>query len=568
MRSHVAGRINPENNLVYRILIICMLSPAFFPGLSIAQTISGAVVDDYTGMALSDVRVIIYNSGSGETDSTTTDANGNWYYSFTTSVSGVDDIPLSFSLEQNYPNPFNPGTTIKFRIASPETIELNVYNVLGQLMDRKTEFLYPGQYAVPWHAKGSAGVYFYSIRSGSQSVTRKMVQLDGGSGYGFGEIEPAGSGSGGSIRKEKSLPVSLIFSRLDYLTDTTDVVIAGGESIGTSLKSVHRSAVMIDLHNDVLYKMVENSSYRFADLHTFYHTDIPRMRTGGVDIQLFVAWVSPTRYPDGHYSKAVEMFEIFKSEVELNPDDLQQAENPDEALQIVAEGKIAGILCVEGGHSIENSLEKLANLYHLGMRYLTITWNNSTEWAVSAQDALSSTIGLSEFGRQVIRALDSLGVIIDVSHTGIKTIQDILEVTSNPIIASHSGVRALRYHYRNLYDDQIVAIAEGGGVIGIPFYPPFLWNPSSAARIEHVVRHINYIVELVGVDHVAIGSDFDGIETTPPELEDVSKFPALTKRLLEEGYSREDVYKILGGNFISVFQQVHSNRAGSDTNEE
>jgi membrane dipeptidase len=189
------------------------------------------------------------------------------------------------------------------------------------------------------------------------------------------------------------------------------------------------------------------------------------------------------------------------------------------------------------------------------MRYLTITWNNSTSWAVSAADSRSTTVGLSDFGRQVIRTLDSLGVIIDVSHTGIKTIQDILQITTKPIIASHSGARALRNNTRNLYDWQIQDIANSGGVIGVVFYPPFL-NGTNNATIQDVINHIDYIKNLVGIDYVAIGSDFDGIGVTPVGLEDVSKFPALTEALFNKGYSREDVEKILYKNFKRVFQQV------------
>ena len=217
-------------------------------------------------------------------------------------------------------------------------------------------------------------------------------------------------------------------------------------------------------------------------------------------------------------------------------------------------GKIAAVIGVEGGHAIENNLDNLATLYEQGMRYMTITWNNSTSWAVSAQDSRSATVGLSEFGKSVIRMMDSLGVIIDISHTGIKTIQDILQVTTNPIVATHSGVRAIRNHYRNLYDSQIIDIANSGGVIGVVFYPPFL--TTGTAYIDNVIQHIDYIKNLVGIDYVAIGSDFDGIEVTPVGLEDVTKFPALTLKLLEHGYSQEEVEKILGGNFMRVFEQV------------
>ena len=181
----------------------------------------------------------------------------------------------------------------------------------------------------------------------------------------------------------------------------------------------------------------------------------------------------------------------------------------------------------------------------------------STDWAVSAKDEYYGwrSGGLSDFGREVIHTLDSLGVIIDVSHTGIETINDILETTVNPIIASHSGARAVTDHYRNLYDSQIEAIADVGGVVGVVFYPYYV-SGSRSASIGQVIAHIDHIVNLVGVDYVAIGSDFDGIEVTVTGLEDVSKFPDLTYALLEHGYTKEDVAKILGQNFRRVFEQV------------
>jgi membrane dipeptidase len=541
----------------------------FFTNQNIAQTISGSVKDYYTELPLNGVKIRIINNTSGETDSTSTNINGNWQHTFSTSVTDDNNLPAEFYLEQNYPNPFNPSTTIRFINPEYQSVEILVHNILGELIDGKKEFLSAGSYTVDWYSKGSAGVYFYTIKSSSFSATKKMVQLDGsGTGNGLSEIRYTGQGSVSKQFKGSSLNITLLFSRLDYITDTTVTEINGGENFNTSLTSVHHSALMADLHNDILSKMLTDTSYHFANYNTYNHTDIPRLKLGGVDMQFFVAWVSPSQYPNNPYEKTIEMFDIFYNEVSLNPNDLQIAFDPEEALNIIDDGRIAGVLCVEGGHSIENSIEKLANLYDLGMRYLTITWNNTIDWAVAAADPNSTTHGLSEFGRQVIRSMDSLGIIIDVSHTGIKTIEDILEETNNPIIASHSGVRALRNHYRNLYDNQIIDIANSGGVIGVVFYPPFLSGNSSSVNINTVVQHINYIVNLVGVDYVAIGSDFDGIEQTPAGLEDVSKFPALTQRLLQEGYSNEDVYKILGGNFLRVFNEVHNNRQNKPVSKE
>lgn len=186
---------------------------------------------------------------------------------------------------------------------------------------------------------------------------------------------------------------------------------------------------------------------------------------------------------------------------------------------------------------------------------MTITWNNSTSWAVAAKDSRSATVGLSEFGKTVIRTMDTLGMIIDVSHVGIKTVQDILATSKNPVIASHSGARALNDHYRNLTDAQIRSIAQKGGVIGVVFYPIFL-SSTGTATIDTVIRHIDYIKNLVGIDYIAIGSDFDGIEVTPVGLEDVSHLPNLTLALLGHGYTPADVRKILGGNFLRVLNAI------------
>jgi membrane dipeptidase len=304
----------------------------------------------------------------------------------------------------------------------------------------------------------------------------------------------------------------------------------------------------------VLEKVVE-TGYQLGSRHTVNHSDIPRFRDGGMDVQLLSIWINPTRYPTNPYQQALKFVAALDSQIVRNPNDLMQVRHADEIEQAQAMGKIAGILAVEGGHAIENSLVKLKDLHARGARYLTITWNNSTDWAVSARDSRSATAGLNDFGRQVIQTMDSLGMIIDVSHTGIKTIEDILAVTRHPIVATHSGARTLVNHTRNLYDDQIRKIAATGGVIGVPFYPYFLTG-TSRATINDAVRHIDHIAKLVGVDYVAIGSDFDGIEVAPVDLRDVARLPLLTEALLQKGYSRAEVRKILGENFLRVFRQV------------
>ena len=542
--------------MINKIILLLIFS---FASNVFTQVISGNAADSLTLTGLANAKVLISNVNSGHTDSVFTNASGNWIYNFPTGINDNDFIPADFIVAQNYPNPFNPSTTIEFNLPKSGSVQIAIHNILGQLIDSREQFLNAGSYSFDWDANGSAGVYFYTIKLGDRAVTNKMILLDGGNGKGLSEIHAGSKTLNHAANKSEAIQVQITISKFAYVSKTISSTISGGEFFETRLNTIHRNAVMIDLHNDILEVMVGEPLYRLGALNTTHHTDIPRMQKGGVDIQFFSVWVSPSGYDSSlYFDQSQVMMNLFNNELSLNPNTIGQARNPAEAIGLNNAGKIAAVIGVEGGHTIENSLTNLAGLYHQGMRYMTITWNNSTSWAVSAQDARSTTVGLSNFGRSVIKAMDSLGIIIDVSHTGIKTIQDILQTTTNPIIATHSGARKLRNHYRNLYDSQIIDIANSGGVIGVVFYPPFL--TTSTANIDTVIKHIDYIKNLVGIDYVAIGSDFDGIEVTPVGLEDVSKFPALTLRLLERGYSQQDVEKILGGNFMRVFEQVCGNK--------
>lgn len=543
-----------------RSIFVTVLSLCFIFAIN-SQTISisGNIKDVKTNSPIENAKVQIKNISNGLIDSVFSDAVGNWQYNIATSVEDdIQYLPTSLEVMQNFPNPFNPSTKIGFLIPADENVSIMVHNILGELVDVKSSFLTKGNYVVDWYSKGTAGVYFYTIAYGNQSITKKMIQLDGGNGIGLGEIR---SGISNRFISDIGIPVyniEIVINKFSYAADTTIADVAGGENFSTFLQTIHSKYTLIDLHNDVLEVMVGDPDYHLADFHTYNHTDIPRLQQGGVDVQFFSIWVSPTGYTN-YFQQALVMRDLFYSELAANPSTIEQAATMPEALQINNEDKIAAVIGVEGGHHIENSLDKIDTLYNAGMRYLTITWNNSTSWAISAQDSRTLVQGLNNFGRDVIRKLDSLGVIIDVSHVGIRTISDILAVTQNPIIASHSGARAIRDHYRNLYDDQIQAIANGGGVIGIVFYPPFLVSPTPA-YISDVIAHVDHIVNLVGTDHVAIGSDFDGIGTNVVVgLEDVSKYPDLTLALLQHGYTELEVAKFLGGNFRRVFEQVCGN---------
>lgn len=525
--------------------------------LNYAQTISfsGNVKDVINNSPIENAKVQIKNLDTGIADSVFTDAIGNWQYNFVTAVYGNPDfIPNDLQVYQNFPNPFNPSTKIGFFIPTNENVTISVHNILGELIDEKSTFLSAGNYFVNWFSKGSAGVYFYTISYRNQSLTKKMIQLDGGNGIGLGEIYTGVSINLTKNNSTASTPIEIVITKFAYAADTIISNINGSEYFSTYLQTIHSKYTLIDLHNDVLEVMVSDPNYHLADLHTYNHTDIPRLQMGGVDVQFFSIWVSPTAYTN-YFDQALVMRDIFYSELASNTSTIEQATTLQQALQINNQNKIAAVIGVEGGHHIEESMDKLLQLYNAGMRYLTITWNNSTNWAISAKDPRTLTQGLSEFGRQVIRKLDSLGVIIDVSHVGIKTIQDILAVTTNPIVATHSGARSVYNHYRNLYDSQIQDIAKSGGVVGVVFYPYFL-NGSSNSSIDDVLKHIDHIVRLVGTNYVAIGSDFDGIEVTPTGLEDVTKFPDLTLALLQHGYTEPEVAKFLGGNFKRVFEKV------------
>ncbi|MBU1098324.1 MAG: membrane dipeptidase [Bacteroidetes bacterium] len=541
--------------MIKKILYVYAL---FILNYSYANSVSGIIKDNLLNDPISFAKVILFDQSFIKIDSTFSDSEGKWEIQFDpTSIHEIHPVPLTFRVLQNYPNPFNPSTKINFEIIIPGNVKLIISDVLGQTVEEKSQFMYPGSYSINWNGAGSAGVYFYTIVHNNKSITNKMVQLDGNLSGGFSAIRNTPYIESPRLGKSLSGQYKIVFSKFAYVNDTLNVELLDDKYIETEMETIHSKAILVDLHNDVLEKMIDNPNYKLMDLHSYNHTDIPRLKLGGVDAEFFVVWVDPGTYAGRYFETATEMVNIFKSEAFDNFNNFQQGYNASSVITIVNDKKISGILAVEGGHAIENSMSNLKYLYDQGMRYLTITWNNSTDWAVSAQDSRSNSVGLSEFGKKVIRTMDSLGVIIDVSHTGIKTIEDILETTSNPIIASHSGVRSIMNHYRNLYDDQIIAIAKSGGVIGVVFYPPFLGTNSSAVNINTVIDHIDYIVDLVGVDYVALGSDFDGIGTnTVNGLEDVSKFPFLTYKLLEKGYTRNEVEKILGGNFMRVFQKV------------
>lgn len=370
------------------------------------------------------------------------------------------------------------------------------------------------------------------------------------------------------------------------------------EFINETYMKIHNESIVIDTHNDILMKALDQGIMFDQDLTGKAHSDLDRWKKGGLDVQIFSV------FSDGGiknpYLIANMQMNILDSVVARNPNKIVKVFNKNEILQTVKENKIAAMFGVEGGHMIENDLNKLQAFYNRGARYLTLTHNVAPSWATSAADETTKTNltqkGLTDFGTKVIKKMNDLGMMIDVSHSGDQTFWDVIKISNKPIIASHSSVYSLVNNRRNLKDDQIKAIAKNGGVIMVNFHPGFIdssfdkkesaflekhtlevdslikngmdeWNMidylykkySDETEImrpplSKLIDHIDYIVKLVGVDYVGLGSDFDGINLTPLQLDDVTTYPIITKELLNKQYNREDVVKILGSNFLRVLE--------------
>lgn len=367
-------------------------------------------------------------------------------------------------------------------------------------------------------------------------------------------------------------------------------------------QKIHKNAIFVDTHNDFLTQTMERNMIFDTDLKGQTHSDLNRMKEGGLDVQFFSVW-SDGNQPNP-YAYANRQIDSLDAVIKRNPDKIVKVANSKELREAVKKGKIAALVGLEGGHQIEDDLTKLEALYNRGTRYMTLTWNNSTAWATSASDewnkegALNSEgkKGLTAFGKQIVQKMNSLGMMVDVSHVGEQTFWDVIATTTKPIIASHSSVYAICPHKRNLTDDQIKAIAKNGGVIQINFNSGFIdpsvdkreaaflekhkaeidsleqtgVNPFLAAGnmylkytdeseelrapFDFVIQHIEYVINLVGVDYVGIGSDFDGIFLPPKQLDDVTDYPLITKSLVEKDYTEKDIDKILGGNLLRVLK--------------
>jgi membrane dipeptidase len=402
--------------------------------------------------------------------------------------------------------------------------------------------------------------------------------------------------------------LSLLFSNC-RMSQTSEPKNANAQTASVSNKanddalSIHRRAIAIDLHADTTQRLVDEN----VDLNTRLadgHLDAVRMKEGGLDAQFFSIWVEPALYGAGGQSatkRADVQIAAVRALAEKHPETWELATSAADIRRISSEGKLAALMGLEGGYAIDEKIENVERYYKLGVRYMSGAWSVSTSWAGSSGDEAGKTRGLTDFGKQVIREMNRLGMMIDVSHLSDKAFWDIVNTSSKPVIATHSNARAIANVPRNLDDDMIRALAQKGGVVCVLFYPEFLepgWSekkkqvdaeiaplvqqasdnePGDIAHkkmardrvrvveyarrlppvtVARVVDHIDHIVKLVGIDHVGVGSDFDGIQAVPTDLSSVADLPNLTKELLERGYTEEDVDKILGGNILRVFEEV------------
>jgi membrane dipeptidase len=363
------------------------------------------------------------------------------------------------------------------------------------------------------------------------------------------------------------------------------------------LQNLLSDMLIIDTHVDTPSYIVDEG-YRLAEEHHYYEADIPRLRRGRVGAVFFGVYVQPQDFPPQSWvTRTIECIDALQEEVRRNSKDIEMASTADDIVRLHRTGKVAALLGLEGGQLISNSLPVLRDYYRLGVRYMTLTHFKTNDWADSSTDQAVHK-GVSPLGRDIVREMNRLGMMVDISHVSDKTFYDALEASQSPVIASHSSLRALCNIPRNMSDDMLRALARNGGVVFINFNTAYLDERAAAAfapirdardraiedmlalnrgdprrwemkraiqqrykaqlppvDISTVLRHIDHAVQTIGADHVGVGSDFDGVSgMVPVGMEDVSKYPALVQGLIDKGYSDTDIRKIMGENLLRVMR--------------
>lgn len=366
--------------------------------------------------------------------------------------------------------------------------------------------------------------------------------------------------------------------------------------VSEKARAIHDEALLIDGHNDLPWELRENDGPGFKNIDLTkpqkkFHTDIARLKKGNVGAQFWSAWVPSSTAKAGTAVKmTLEQIDVIHELARRYPDTFTMAYSTEDILRVRKGGKIASLIGVEGGHAIDNSLPLLRNLYKLGVRYMTLTHSDSLDWADSCSDEPRAN-GLTPFGVNVVHEMNRLGMMVDLSHVSPDTMKAALKATKAPVIFSHSSARAVADHARNVPDDVLKLVKENRGVVMVNFYSGFLtpdgaramklmfekgrelkkqfpdddakykdafraWaktNDYPAGDVTDIVKHIDHVVKVAGIDCVGIGSDFDGVPKLPTQMSDVSCYPLITQLLLDRGYTKEQIHKVLGGNLMRVF---------------
>jgi membrane dipeptidase len=371
------------------------------------------------------------------------------------------------------------------------------------------------------------------------------------------------------------------------------------ERVWREAQRIHRKSIVVDTHNDITSMMVDEDYDIGTPSVGKYHTDLARMKQGGLTAEFFSIYVDKKYATAGGGSarRALDQIDWVYRAAERYPNQLMMATTVADIRRAKKEGKVAALMGIEGGHAIENSLFALRDFYRLGVRYMTLTHNNTNDWADSARDEAKHN-GLTDFGKEVVREMNRLGMLVDVSHVSDKTMADVLDISTAPIIASHSSAQALNNHPRNVSDELLRRIAKNGGVVMVNFYPSFIdqkhldadrarderlksqldalntqykddpkrlaeetkklydADPLPPTPLSILIDHIVHIAKVAGIDHVGLGSDFDGVPSLPVGMEDISQLPNITYELLKRGYTEKDIRKVLGENFLRVFGEA------------
>ncbi len=339
--------------------------------------------------------------------------------------------------------------------------------------------------------------------------------------------------------------------------------------VSKEARLLHEDAFVADLHVDS-FLIARQFGYDFLKRHSawlpggalFSHTDLPRMREGGVDFIAFGVVVNPLLKPKNCFPSALRQIELFHDACKRSDGELVQAESPEAALEAKKKGIRCGFLGMEGAHDLGGELENVVKAHELGVRYITLTHFSSNQAASCAKGLKANPqAGLTDWGRDLIMEMNRVGVIVDVAHVNRPGFLDAVRLSKSPCLVSHGGVTGAMPHWRNIDDDMLRALADKGGTVGVIFSPSYITN-NKRLGAKAIFRHIDHIVQTVGEDHASIGSDFDGYIPTPFDLRDTSDMPRITQLMLENGYSEERIRKILGLNFLRVWQDCRTMAQG------